>query len=157
MVKLDLDTAKKTYKEWSKIAYQYTSRIDFVIRKICELFGRELDWWDYTNCGHDGEEGNLKIDMIDSETIQLQGNVPGGDMVAIIFGSEWDFSNLEFPVEFLYYDFEEDLKNGIERYKDLQAAKAKTKKPSKTKELIESAKKKLTKEELKALKSNLKW
>jgi len=149
------------YNLYTKYVSTITDRVNYVIREIASIFGGKIKWWDWGNGG--GEvDGHFEPDMVDRESIELDGDVEGGEWVAFLkdekgkFTEEWQFG-LEFPARFLYEDFEEELKEGIKKYKEDKVKQEEIKKQKKLekvenkKRLLESVKSKLTKEERKAL------
>jgi len=155
LTKGNITEAEEAYKLWSNIEEKIEDRINYVIRTLAKIFGGKIEWWDWNNGG--GEvDGHLDMDMFKNDSIQLDGCKKGGkDWVSVIKEGEWEFEYLEFPTRFLWEDFEEELENGIKEYEKqgkIRLAKEKKEKSKKDKQyLIESAKSKLTKEELKAL------
>jgi hypothetical protein len=152
------------YNLYTKYVSTITDRVNYVIREIASIFGGKIKWWDWGNGG--GEvDGHFEPDMVDGESIQLSGETDGKDWewVALLkdekgkFTEEWEFHGLEFPARFLYEDFEEELKEGIKKYKEQEVKKKEIEKQKrltrvKNKEkLLESVKTKLTPEERKAL------
>jgi hypothetical protein len=151
------------YNLYGKYVSTITDRVNYVVREIASIFGGKIKWWDWSNGG--GEvDGHFKPDMINGESIQVDGETSGkGEWVAFLkdekgkFTWEWQFDYLEFPASFLYEDFEEDLKEGIKKYKEDKVKQEEIKKQKNLekvdnkKRLLESVKSKLTKEERKAL------
>jgi hypothetical protein len=157
--------AYSIYQGYEKLIHD---RVDYVINEIARIFGDEVDWWDWQNGG--GEiQGHFTPDIIKENCIKLDGRRKRvlKEWVAFIkdkngkLAWEWDFSYFEFPVRFLYENFEEELRGGIQKYKEHQEKEKeiiqqkKLKKIENKQKLIESAKAKLTKEELSALKVKL--
>jgi hypothetical protein len=151
------------YNLYNKYDSTIANRVNYVVQKIASIFGGKIEWWDWSNGG--GEvDGHFTPDMVDGETIQLDGERPdGGEWVALLkdekgkFTEEWEFHWFEFPTRFLYEDFEEELKEGIQKYREQEIKKKemnKQKKLEKVKnkeKLLESVKSNLTKEEKRAV------
>lgn len=146
-------------KKTSVLESTIEDRIDYIIRKIYDMFGHKIAWWDYPGHGSRGEGGSLKDSISKNEvnfSFECESSKNFKEVVAIIEGGEWGFES-SFPKRWLFEDFEDELQAGIESYEKLQKEREadalikKTKSIAKNKQLIESAKSKLTKEELKAL------
>ncbi len=141
-----------------QITSKIESRVDFIVKKIISLFGKRLDWYGYANGGDDG--GFFDVQRY-KETVDLNIYVVGGtDLVVIIEEGEWGLEQ-GFPTRWLFEDFEEEVKEGIAKYKiQKEAQKQKEKElriQRKEKDLLlaKEARNKLTKEEIKALKATL--
>jgi len=137
------------------------SRIEFILKTICQEFGCKFKFWgDYDD---DRDEATQDVENLDrylnsdffegwawsySGNPQFDGCIltEDGDEVAI-------FDDCQFPTEWLYVDFLTELREGIERYKvkSIEDQKKSQKQKEDNNLLISNAKKKLTVEELKAL------
>jgi hypothetical protein len=152
------------YDLYSKFMSIISNRVNYIVREIASLFKGEVKRWDWGD-GSGEIEGHFTPNMVDDESIQLDGERTGSgdEWVAFLkdengqFTDEWEFHWFEFPTRFLYEDFEEELKEGIQKYKEHEAKKKEMEKQKKLekvknkKKLLESVKSKLTKEERKAL------
>ena len=149
-----MNAAYKAYEEYEK---QITNRVDYVIKTIAKIFGTKLEWYDWSNGG--GEtDGHFEPRLISGNSFQLDGAMKKrGEMVAITKDGEWEFTWMEIPTRFLYENFEQELEDGIKKFKEQEEArKIKEKEIRIQKEidrqkLLEAAKQKLSKEERKAL------
>ena len=150
---LDPDLMKKvidellTVKEMNEINWNITDRCDYIIRKIFEIQGGKVEWWDFSN-GRDSSDGYFDADRYKTD-IRFIGEFKGN----------WDnfYMTDSFPTNWLWENFEDSLTKEVGDWKDKVAIKkeeAKNKKierENKNKELIKSALAKLTPEECKAL------
>jgi len=145
----DLTNAHDLYSKFMSII---SNRVNYIVREIASLFKGEVNRWDWGD-GSGEIEGHFTPNMVYDDSIQLDGERKGtfdDEWVAFLkdengqFTNEWEFHWFEFPTRFLYEDFEEELKEGIQKYKEHQVKKE-------MKKLIDSVKSKLTPEERKAL------
>lgn len=157
---------KKLYSETSKLENQICNRIDYIVKTVFKTFGAKLSTW-YFYGAEEGEMGDLNralytdyFSVITELVRDRNGNYNHIDMVILLKdGSEWGFEG-EYPTRWLFEDFEEELIEGKKKYQEkVQEEKNKKKekdllKKQKNELLVEKAKAKLTKEELKALKSS---
>lgn len=154
----DLTAAEQAYNLWASTENKIANRVSYIIRTIAKIFGGKIEWWDWKNGG--GEvNGHFEFSMLNGKEFQLDGSKKGGEMdwVSTLKEGEWEFTWLAFPTRFIWEDFEDEVRNGIEKFKESERINAekeklrKQEKLSKKQQLLESAKSKLTKEELKAL------
>ena len=153
-----LNAAYQAYEEYEK---KISDRVDYVIKTIAKIFGTKLVWYDWPNGG--GEtSGHFRPNMIKGESFQLDGEMKNrSEMVSIINcgekEGEWEFTWMEIPTRFLYENFEEELESGIKKFKEAEAAKKikekedRERRETTKKQLLETAKQKLSKEERRAL------
>lgn len=158
-------TWEKLSRETSKLESQIEKRIDYIVRTVYKTFNNKLSTWYFYGAG-EGEMGNMKL-AIDKDSFYIivelerdrDGRYNSKEMVILLKdGSEWELEG-EYPARWLFEDFEEELIQGKKKFEEKLEEKAKKKKEhalaqkQKKLALAESAKAKLTKEELKALKS----
>ncbi|KKM65523.1 hypothetical protein LCGC14_1490420 [marine sediment metagenome] len=146
----ELDTLKELQSQAGTISGKISDHIHKALEIICEVYGGELDWWDYADyceeCECGGEMslsgGSISINVVPIKPLTLDGCV-------------WPSVLEEFPIEFLFKTLDEIRKL-------VSASKAKEEKKVRQKEqrlarkakkdaLKISAKNKLTPEEAKAL------
>ncbi len=142
----------------NEIEQKIIDRIDEVIRGIFSAFDKKLQTWYFDNA-HEGEVGNLNDAMgFFSIKYVTEPYLSKNAVILLKDGSEWGLE-YEFPICWLYENFSDELENGIEAYKiKKEAEKAKAKQAAATKkntreQLLKTAMSKLTKEELKAIRS----
>ena len=149
-------------KEVGLIEQKFIDRVSHIVKELSKAFGAKIDTWYFPDAeqGEVGELssafgfGGLQIEVIYTKRPEaMVANITEPDCTI----SEWEFEYGEYPQHWLYQDFEDDLKKGIERYEkseEERKAKAKKKRTAKQKEkdaLKASAATKLTKAERKAL------
>jgi hypothetical protein len=154
MNKEDLQELVDSYKSFSLLEQRLILRISEIYKIIGKAFKTRLNWWDYKNgdCEIDGhfEENYVSGELFDGGEAHWVSN---GQKIAIIDGGEFNFSYGEFPIEWLYSDFEDILNKGIVEYNEKkEKEKLKLKESRETKQkLKEEAIKKLTPAERKLL------
>lgn len=144
---------------------QITDRIDYILKTWFEAFDTKLNTWYFDGAG-EGEVGELASHMhkdnIWGIVVMLDDNLDESDMCIIDKdGDEW-FWQSEIPVRWLFDDgFKEEIIQGKAAFEKKERERLEAKKRSKeakktkTNALAEAAKKKLTPEELDALKKLL--
>ena len=154
----DIMAAKEAHRLWSHYSEKIVDRANYVIRTTANLFGGKIEWWDWSN-GAGEVDGHFDMDWLKDDYISVAGDTKGGngEWVAILKdGGEWELG-LTFPTRWFWEDFEQELIDGIIKYKEQQKRKVEIDKQKKLtreenkKKLKESAKSKLTREEQKAL------
>lgn len=124
------------------------ARINYIARKVCEAFGEELlkvsiyyiDDDDNDICSILNQSLEWHITVKNKKAPVLQGH----DFAIILKdNSEWGLH--EFPTRWLFEDFEDELINGVNLYKNKIANE------KKSISIIDNIKSKLTKEELKVV------
>jgi len=144
-------------------------RVEYVIKTIYETFGLKVEWWDYgIQSHHDNEyasdiwselfgKNNKGIEFSVMEAKSIDGE--GYPDRFIILNEESKEQSLDhyFPLRWLTEEFEPELKDGKKRWDDQVAAKKakETEAKSKKDDLAKTAKAKLSKSELEALKASL--
>lgn len=94
-----------TIKEQKEILKKIDERLNYIVLKIAEVFGRQIEWFDYDN-GY--QQINGKFDPRGyGITIYLDGQYNN----LIYKGVEIENYNFCIPTEFLYENFEEQIKN----------------------------------------------
>ncbi len=159
--KLVMDWEQAT-KKASALEEEIINRIDYILHFWFAAFGAKLEYW-YFDGADEGEIGPIKmnIDTIWNFYVEAK-NFPDDDMRFIDKdGDEYSWQS-EIPTRWLYDDsFEEEITKGkaeYERRETERLAKKKQKAADKKlqdSKLVEDAKKKLSKEELAALRRTL--
>jgi hypothetical protein len=155
MIDIAKDAARIAAQEESKII----DRIHYIIETLYKTFDCELSYWCFPDAG-EGEVGNLWNHLqeygINVESEPKDDFPDSGMNIIDKFGDEWSFEGL-LPKRWLFEDFETEIVigktkfEGVEALKKEKAAALKAAKKLRKAELLESAKKKLSKEELVAL------
>lgn len=149
-------------KQASKLEDEITDRIDYILHFWFSTFGAKLEWW-YFDGAEEGEVGDIKINMdtIWNFYVEVK-NYPDNDMSIIDKDGDVYSWQSEIPTRWLYDDnFEEEIVEGkaeFERREAERLAKKKQRtaeKKAQDSKLAEAAKKKLSKEELAALRRTL--
>jgi len=136
------------------------TRCDEIVRKLCNIYGKKLSWWIYSNgAGEDKGDGFFDVDEYKNAVeTKLHGKTNGwiNDFDCIIDGDTWDLAQ-SFPSKFLYEDFEAEVVEGkklhekMEEKRKVRDHQKRAKKKLRQEEVLQAAKSKLSKEELKAL------
>lgn len=102
---------------------QLENRITYILKKIYETFGSQLDYW-YTSDAPEGDQGDLlRCWRYNNDTISDLCIHPYLEAVIILNnGSEWGLHD-DIPSRWLFEDFEEELVNGKRLYEERQAQK----------------------------------
>lgn len=154
MIDIAKNAARIAAQEESKII----DRIHYIIETLYKTFDRELGYWCFPDAD-EGEVGNL-WNHFHSYGIDVysEGKRPIKQMSIIDkYGQEWSFEG-SIPERWLFEDFEKEISAGkihFEQMIEKKKSRAKREKEDsrlKNHQLIESVKKKLSKEELKAIK-----
>lgn len=144
----------EAHRQYSIHASAASERMNYILRYCFDYVGATLNWWDF-----DGYTEGDFIGAIGDNTVSFTGEWRHGERTKFIdtFGKENSLEN-DIPTRWLFEDFEQEFRNGVQQYKDRQSSlKAlktakKNKKIEEKQALVASAKAKLTKEELQALK-----
>lgn len=153
-----MEDGLKKYNELQAISKIVEDRTHYIMMFIFKLFKFKEDYyWYFYGAGEEetGTPWKYFKDNKKSLSTCIHGNY---DELVIILndGSEWGLED-GIPVRWLYEDFEEELIEGKKKWKDKIANQSKKDaenlklKELKKQELLKSALKKLTKEELDAL------
>lgn len=137
-----------------KLEGRIVDRMDYIIHKVCTTFNATLETW-YFDDARDGEMGHLTWD--EPELFARWDIRDRKDMIILTQdGEEYYFDNT-IPTRWLFENFEEELEAGKKRYDEREEERLKKRLEATeyTKKLADSAKNKLTKEELRALKKLL--
>jgi len=154
---------QEAHRKASKLEDAITERIDYVLKTWFEVFGAKLEYW-YFDGADEGEIGDLYRYFNDDNIYGFYVEVKGcPDEMVIIDkdGDEWGWES-EIQTRWLFEEgFKEEIIQGKALYekreKERQEAKKKSREAKKAKDdaLAEAAKKKLSPEELAALKRTL--
>lgn len=135
-------------KEYDKIVAAIGDKVNDIWRFIINASGRKLDWWAFSNdvsYGHgNGSSGGTFDPQNDAEFIDIGGENSYSESDDYLY-------NDGFPTRFLWEDYKQEVVKHVEDCKKLKKAAAEKRKEAaaQKKALVESIKKKLTKEELK--------
>ena len=159
-----IDEWREAYRRSAKMEDTITERIDYILRTIFETFGAKLDYW-YFDGAAEGEVGDLARWMDDDEISGIYTEaikeIKSPMVIIDKFGDEWEYQG-EIPTRWLFdAEFAIELHNGKlqhelkekerkEKQKERSAAKKK-----RDELLVEEAKKKLSKEELAAIRRSV--
>lgn len=147
---------------------QILVRVEYVLRVWYAAFGGTLDNW-YFYGAEESSVGDLSRNMTEecvsnlctSATPHPKGNGDhDGSMIIMLEGAEWEWQQ-EFPTRWLFEDCEHEIIEGKKLFEEQQARKKKSaaekrsEKKAKDEALAQTAKAKLSKEELQALKRTL--
>lgn len=132
-----------------------TNRIHYIMESIFNTFKANAAYWYFYGAG-EGEQGDFWRQYSDEEICVVVDRCSDELIILLNDKTEWSLCS-SIPTRWLFEDFEEELKNGkiafeekiLQKKKD-QKTKAATLKANKAK-LVAEAKKKLSKEELKAI------
>ena len=139
-------------------------RLSYIVHTIYNIFGYQVNTW-YFDDAKEGEVGDLKNHIYNDyiNNIIVECKSLKKDPAIIIFDKnrfEWE-KDLGIPVRWLFENFEQEIIDGKKKFEEKEAArKAKNKEQSakqklEDQELINSAKSKLSKKELAALRRSL--
>lgn len=145
---------KENRKRADVLEVQISDRMNYIITTVCKTFNVDLETW-YFSDAQEGEMGHLYWD--EPELFSVWDVKEKKDMTILTRdGEEYYFDN-SIPTRWLFENFEEELENGKRLYEEREEEKLKKRLEATeyTKKLADSAKKKLTKEELRALKKLL--
>jgi hypothetical protein len=163
-------SAKSLHSAAKSSEESIVERITYIVTSIVESWDQKLDTW-YFDGAAEGEVGDLWSNFNDNEITPLIFIVPKRTSVGtarfhdtqstsmVIFdkkGAEWDLKH-SFPSRWLFQDFAQELVDGKNKWEILdQEKRERLNALSKEKKaLVEKAKKKLTKDELNALRGVL--
>lgn len=137
-----------------KLESKIVDRMGYVINTVCKTFDVVLETW-YFSDAQEGQMGHLTWD--DPELFSVWDIKDKKDMVILTQDDEEYYFDNTIPTRWLFENFEEELESGKRRYEEREEEKLKKRLEATeyTKKLADSAKKKLTKEELRALKKLL--
>jgi len=142
--------------EYAKLKEQLELRVGYIVRKIFEVCGGQLNWWNWD----DPERlTNGNVPSIDGDAFRIYiffYKSPKNDTILLKDGTEWVIFD-DIPTRWLWEDFEDELVNGLAAYKEQEQAKlmaAQVKKienEKRRKEIAQQAINKLTPVEREAL------
>jgi hypothetical protein len=135
-------------------------RISYIMASVFKLFGKNGAYWWFSGAD-EGEVGSFWKNY-DPEQVSVITECTSGEEMIILLkdGSEWGLVD-GFPTRWLFEDFETEIQDGKQKYKEKEIRrKAEMKKLSEQQKveheaLIQSAKSKLSKKELNAIKKYL--
>jgi hypothetical protein len=156
----DFEKWEKARRELGRREDVIVERLTDIINRLCSIFGETLHTW-YIEGASEGTVGDITYLFLgDGPDISFSWMIIESDhhnqWMAVIDGHDIDL-RYGFPRRWLYEDFEDELKKGIEDHillKEKEREKKKKQRASRTKKknkLVASAKAKLTTEEQKAL------
>lgn len=152
--------AEEAARQAGKLKEKIVDRLHYIMTSIFKTYGKSSAYWYFYGAAK-GEVGDLWEHVHEHYIWVVIDNCPGEGLLAVLKdGSEWDFQDA-IPLRWLYEDFEDELAEGKKKYKELEVARkeAEKVKRQKTKQenaaLAKSARAKLSKEELAALKTML--
>lgn len=142
-------------------------RINYVVRTIFSTFNIKIDTWYFYGAG-EGEVGSLSraigsnsVSFIVEIARNSKGEYQSSPMVILLKdGSEWGLES-EFPLHWLFENFEQELFEGKKKFEEKEVERKKNQKELsiqkklEDKVLVETAKTKLSKKELAALRRSL--
>lgn len=156
---------KELFDEWDvlikkagQLEAKIEARITYILKTYFKIFGNKLDTWYF--CGaEEGEVGDLKSHIWGDQIWSFEVDSSGKDWEMAFIdkdGNECYWEN-SIPTRWLFEDFETEIKEGKELFQKRQFEKELKRKASIEKrkmqkqQLIDSAKSKLSQDELKAL------
>lgn len=161
-----VERARSMAREASIMEDVIADRIDYIIREMCKTFNTKLLYWYFPDAA-EGEVGNLwehfsneQISVITQFLGDKSKNGSSRTMSIIDkFDNElfFDFDSF-IPTRWLFEEFENELIEGKKKFEEKEALckleqnKKKSLKKIEEEKLIESVKRKLSKEELKVIK-----
>jgi hypothetical protein len=155
-----VDEAGDLAAKAGKLEEKIVDRIHYIMLNIFKLFSKKSAYW-YFYGASEGEVGDLWKHFHQDSISVIIDNCPGESMEILLKdGSEWGFED-SIPTRWLYEDFECELIEGKKKYEEKEIARQleeknkRFQKKGEDQRLASAAKKKLTKEELRALKKVL--
>jgi hypothetical protein len=163
---------QETYNNWMELSKQaavyegaITDRISFIIYRSCEMFSQGLSTWYFEDAG-EGEVGDIYRNLQGNLEFQVElvfkpGSGKEPMYLILKDDTECDLKKDGFPVRWLFEDFEEEIKSGKQKYKEKDIIrKTELKRLSEQRRLevealAQSARSKLSKQELDALRKVL--
>lgn len=144
-------------QKWKKLRYEADSvesvivkRIDYILRTWFAIGGNDLDFWSFNYAPDPNGSlfGNIDDDCISGITVECKGDFYDFEFIDK-FGYErcWEST---IPIRWLYEDFEKEIRDGKEKFDKKQQVSTKQ-----DENFVTSAKAKLTKKELDALRREL--
>ena len=145
---------KETRKRADILEEQIVDRMGYIIQTIAKTFNAQFETW-YFSDAQEGQMGSLTWDEPELFSVW---DIRNRKEMAIITesGEEYRFDN-SIPTRWLFENFEQELEEGKRRFdeREEETLKKRLAATDYTNKLAENAKKKLTKEELRALKKVL--
>lgn len=131
-----------SHKEHKDIISKISDRINYMLR---EVMATNVDWWDFNN-GNSYVDGYFNPEIYGpADNIEISGEFDIPDPYKY---------NANFPIRWLWEDFEEEFKSDVEKFKEEKEFEKERRKERNKNQKIEKAKMKeiilakLTKEEL---------
>lgn len=146
--------------KYQNIVCAVEARVEYILHFVLNEVGGKLDWWAWNCSCEDNPMGNFEDSFHENAwTFHIDFVCKKEPKMKFVdrLGKEVNLEWGDFPIEWLYEDFEEEFKEGLVKYaklKEEKAKKAKENKISKAEEkrqLKASAAAKLTPEERKVL------
>jgi hypothetical protein len=147
-----IEKSKTIRKELDVVEKDIIDRIDYIVKTIIKTYKKKLQYWHFSNAAED-EIGDISENIYHAES-------HGDVSITIEPYEDLDFIDKEncewgledgFPYEWLFTDFEEELKEGRKAYLEKEKQNKSKEKSENSKKVLETIKSKLSKEELKAL------
>lgn len=151
-------SGKISLSEFKNIKKSIDDRLNYFMWRAAEIANVKLSWWDYDNGDSESETDGYFDPEVYIKKIKINGDYEKTSDNDILF-EDYFFEGL--PLEILFTDFEEKVRNDLKAIHESLEAKKKAEKESKIikdkknndfKNMVESIRSKLTKEELKIVK-----
>lgn len=138
----DVYNGNITKNKYDELISKIDDRLNYIIRNV---MASEVFWWDYSNGGPEKDGYFEPSDYMEDGFITLDGR----------YTIPEPYEYTDFPIRWLWEDFEEEFKNDVKQFKAEKEAKKKSDKEKretlkvKKAEMKKIISEKLTKEELK--------
>lgn len=150
-------------KESERLEARIIERMSYIIHKSCQMFGNSVSTWFFEDVS-EREVGNVCNAIIGTEFTPslIFSNIKHSSM-CVILNDESEINLIQdgFPVRWLFEDFEREIAEGKEKYRQKEITRntelnrLSEEKRIRQLELVKSAKEKLSREELEAVKKYL--
>jgi hypothetical protein len=116
-----------SHKEHKDIISKISDRINFMLREVMATY---VSWWDFSN-GNEDIDGYFEPEIYGpADNIELSGT----------FDIPKPYNYTDFPIRWLWEDFEEEFKSDVENCKKQEEFEKQRRKERKKNEKIEKAK-----------------